>query len=151
MQYNAYVIGVHNYYQIATHVSKDFGEIAFNVSRTINKLKRRRTEEKRSNIIKYIQDRYMKSKAFTFVRGEPFLPIGYVYTVAPKLRRRGINVYSEAGRNGIHNKLDNVNLDVLHYLMCNPVKGETVEYNDNRLALYSAQNGKCAISGQNLK
>lgn len=151
MQYNAYVIGIHNYYQIATHISKDFGVIAFKVRRTINKLNKRRTESRQSNVIKYIQERYMESKAFSYIRGVPFLPIGYVHTVTPRLRRRGINIYSETGRIGIHNKLDRINLDILHYLMSNPVKGETVEYNDNRLALYCAQNGKCAISGEGLE
>ena len=36
------------------------------------------------------------------------------------------------------------------YLMENPVQGESVEFNDNRLALYCAQQGKCAISGRPL-
>ncbi len=152
MQYNAsYVIGIHNYYKIATRVSKDFGEIAFNVSRAINKLNKRRTQESSSNIIKFIQKRYMKSKMFTYIRGVPLLPISYVRAVAPKLRRRNINIYTEFGRSMTHKNLENININTLHYLMSNPIKGETIEYNDNRLALYGAQNGKCAISGQELE
>jgi len=31
--------------------------------------------------------------------------------------------------------------------MRNPEKGQSIEYNDNRLSLYAAQKGKCAVSG----
>ena len=33
MDYNSYVLGVHNYYRIATHVSSDFAEIGFSVKK----------------------------------------------------------------------------------------------------------------------
>lgn len=35
MNYNSYVMGAHNYYRIATHVSQDFAEIGFPVKRTM--------------------------------------------------------------------------------------------------------------------
>lgn len=35
--------------------------------------------------------------------------------------------------------------------MTNPVKGKSIEYNDNRLAMYCAQKGKCAITGKILE
>lgn len=35
--------------------------------------------------------------------------------------------------------------------MQNPVSGKSVEYNDNRLSLYCAQQGKCAITGKLLE
>ncbi len=148
--YNAYVIGVHNYYEIATHVSKDFRKIAFTVKRALTKLKKRPISNK-TDMLKYIRERYGKSKELFCIRNNPVVPISYVQTVAPKLRRRNANVYTSEGRNGIHDNLEKVNLKFLKYLMTHPVKGETVEYNDNRLALYCAQNGKCAISGQLLE
>ena len=40
---------------------------------------------------------------------------------------------------------------VLYYLMNNPCGKQSVEYNDNRIALYVAQKGKCAISGVELE
>ena len=40
MNYNAYILGIKNYYKIATHVSTDFSEIAYRLSRTLyNRLK----------------------------------------------------------------------------------------------------------------
>ena len=35
--------------------------------------------------------------------------------------------------------------------MRNPVKEQSIEYNDNRLSLYCGQYGKCAISGEILQ
>lgn len=43
-----------------------------------------------------------------------------------------------------------MNMRMLHYLMENPVQGESIEFNDNRLALYCAQQGKCAVTGRAL-
>lgn len=35
--------------------------------------------------------------------------------------------------------------------MENPVQGQTTEYNDNRISLYVAQNGKCSVTGEILE
>ena len=40
---------------------------------------------------------------------------------------------------------------ILKYLIENPVLNRTIEYNDNRISLYSGQNGKCQITGKNLE
>lgn len=51
---------------------------------------------------------------------------------------------------GIHNSLEKIDINIVHSIMRNPVKGESVEYNDNRISLYVAQNGKCAVSNRML-
>src|SRR5699024_6945393 len=40
---------------------------------------------------------------------------------------------------------------ILHYLMRNPIPFRTTAYNDNRISLYCAQFGRCAISGKKLE
>lgn len=81
-----------------------------------------------------------------FVHGQPLIPMGYVQTKAPLFLRRGVNQYTAHGRSLIHKSLEVVNTDILHYLMRNPVRGASVEFNSNRLALYCAQQGKCAVT-----
>jgi RNA-directed DNA polymerase len=78
------------------------------------------------------------------------LPIAYVQTKPPKHRARNRCIYAPEGRAAVHKSLEKVNVNILHYLMENPVQGKSIEYNDNRLALYCAQQGKCAITGQPL-
>lgn len=54
------------------------------------------------------------------------------------------------GRELVHKKLEGIDMAVLHDLMRNPIEGESIEFNDNRLSLYSAQKGKCAVTGNQM-
>ena len=150
MDYNSYVLGVHNYYRIATHVNQDFAEIGFSVKRTMKCRLGQRLKKSGNALPSYVQQRYGKSSQLRYIRGLFVLPIAYVQTIAPKHRARNWCVYTSEGRAEIHKTLEKVNMKILHYLMENPVQGESVEFNDNRLALYCAQQGKCAISGRPL-
>ena len=46
--------------------------------------------------------------------------------------------------------MQNVDVSVVHALMRNPIKGASVEYNDNRISRYVGQAGKCAVTQQPL-
>lgn len=144
--YNSYLIGVHNYYCIATHVNLDFQKIAYDVKKSLyNRLKHRIT--KTGTITNgYIQKKYRTSREVRFIGGHAIVPIAYVQHRVPMDKKRSINKYTPQGREEIHKNLECVNTDVLHYLMNNPCGKESVEYNDNRIALYVAQKGKCAVT-----
>ena len=144
--YNSYLIGVHNYYSIATHVNLDFQKIAYDVKKSLyNRLKHRLT--KRGTVTNgYIRKQYGKSREVRFIGGHAIVPIAYVQHRVPMDKKRSINKYTPQGREEIHKNLEHVDLDVLHYLMTNPCGTESVEYNDNRIALYVAQKGRCAIT-----
>jgi CRISPR/Cas system Type II protein with McrA/HNH and RuvC-like nuclease domain len=51
----------------------------------------------------------------------------------------------------IHDKLRAITVDILKYLMENPLRGKSSELNDNRLSLYVGQQGKCAVTSKTLK
>ena len=68
----------------------------------------------------------------------PILPIGYIKHSNPMFKKKIINKFTAEGRTEIHKQLENINMGVLHYLMLNPDMGKSIEYNDNRLSLYSA-------------
>jgi len=150
--YNSYVIGIHNYYRFASNVSLDFNKIAFQVNR---KLYTRLKKEKFSKIgiIKfiYIKERYGNSKQMRFLNCQPIVPIGFVQHKNPMYKKRSVNKFTAKGREEIHKKLDTVNMQILHYLMRNPIPDRSIEYNDNRLALYCATKGKCAITSVQLE
>ena len=144
--YNSYLIGVHNYYCIATHVNLDFQKIAYDVKKNLyNRLKHRIT--KKGTITNgYIRKQYGTSREVRFIGGHAIVPIAYVQHRVPMDKKRSINKYTPQGRAEIHKNLECVNTDVLHYLMNNPCGVESVEYNDNRIALYVAQKGRCAVT-----
>lgn len=150
-KYNSYIIGVHNYYSIATHVNLDFQTIAFDVKKSLyNRLKHRL--QKKGNITnRYIKEKYGTSREVRYLNGHAIVPIAYVQHRIPMDKKNKVNKYTPEGRAEIHKNLGNVNMDILYYLMNNPNGSQSVEYNDNRIALYVAQNGKCAIMGTELE
>lgn len=145
VNYNSLVMGWHNYYRFATHVSKDFSEIAFSVKNIIRgKLEQQLTKRISIPLKSPVYIKYSKSKEMRYLSGTPIIPIAYVQHKNPIDKKRAVNKYTSKGREEIHRKLEKVNVSILHYLMRNPVEG-SIEYNDNRLSLYCAQQGKCAV------
>ena len=78
------------------------------------------------------------------------LPIGYCQTRNAQNKRKTVNKYTEEGRREIHRDL-RVDMEILHRLMRNPVLDRSIEYADNRISLYAAQYGKCAVTGRKLE
>ncbi len=144
--YNSFVMGVHNYYCLATCVNKDFDKIAFHVRKRLRNRLKSRLSRKGVIQYKYIEEEYGKSKEIRFIHGKAIIPLGYVQHQNPMWKNGKVNKYTPEGRKEIHNQLQKVNLNILHYLMRNPNENQSVEYNDNRLSLYCAMQGKCAIT-----
>jgi len=144
--YNSYLIGVHNYYSIATHVNLDFQTIAYDVKKSFYNRLRHRISKTGTITNNFIKRQYGKSKEVRYMSGNAIVPIAYVQHRVPLDKKRSINKYTPQGRAEIHKNLDCVNFETLHWLMTNPCGTSSIEYNDNRIALYVAQKGKCAIS-----
>lgn len=154
--YNSFVIGVHEYYCMATNASLDFRKLAFSshkslktrLGKRIKSAKEVKKNKIQLHITNVIKERYGKSKQLKYVRGIALAPIGYIKHKYPMAKKRVINLYTKAGRVEIHKNLEKVDMKILHYLMRNPIAYKSIEYNDNRLSLYSTQMGKCAITGK---
>lgn len=159
-RFNSYVIGVHNYYSMATFICHDFHELAFSVHKSLNarlkkRLKTAKEVKKRKLgyvIPDYIKERYGNSEQLKFVRGYAHAPIGYVKHRNPMLKRCITNSYTPEGREAVHKMLGkSIDTGIMHYLMRNPIPFRTAAYNDNRISLYCAQYGKCAVTGRKLE
>ncbi|SPF49527.1 Reverse transcriptase (RNA-dependent DNA polymerase) (fragment) [Candidatus Desulfosporosinus infrequens] len=146
-KYNAYVIGIHNYYAIATLVNLDFSQIAFGVKKSLNARFKDGIKRSGKDPPNYIKERYGCSRELRYIYGTAIVPLAYVQHRVALYKKKSINKYTEIGREEIHKRLECVDIDMLMYLMRNPEKGQSIEYNDNRLSLYAAQKGKCAVSG----
>ena len=149
-QYNAMVVGIHNYYRYATAVNLDCMAIQFQLKTVLyNRLKARL---KKQGVIsrKYIAERYGESKMLRYVSGEPLCPIGYVQTKNPMFKKKKICKYTADGREEIHRnlKFDETMMTVIHMLARAYLPNRSVEYMDNRVSLYAAQYGKCAVTGK---
>ena len=146
--YNAKVIGLQDYYCIATRVNLNFSDIA----RPINgQLLHRIDGLKKQGEIKnrYLRKRYGKSKQMRWIGETPLVPLGYVQFKIPMRKSRKINPYTPKGRAEIHNNLK-IDVTSMLWLMRHPIPTESISYNDNRVSLYAGQDGKCAITGKEL-
>ena len=134
--YNAYVLGIHNYYRIATNITLDMRKIAFLVKHELNARLRRYTQKSGDKLPSYIAERYGNSKMLRYVYGRALIPIGYLKHKAPMFKPKKVNRYTPEGRAEIHKSLSCVNISILREMMRNPIMDRSVEYNDNRLSLY---------------
>ena len=146
-KYNSYLIGIHNYYCIATHVNLDIHEIAFDVKKSLYNRLKHRLQRTGSISNRYIQEKYGRSREVRYLNGHAVVPIAYVQHRVPMDRKNRVNPYTPEGRTEIHKNLAGLNLAVMNHLMNTPAGQQSVEYNDNRIARYVAQKGKCAVSG----
>lgn len=150
-QYNLMVIGLHNYYKMATNISLDVSKIARNINIAItNRLKYRIERNGSLENYKYIKEKYGKSGQMRFVRNIPLIPIGYVKTKPPMSQKASVNSYTPNGRKEIHKNLGVSTKTILELINVQDTH-RSIEYMDNRISLYAGQNGKCAITGKLLE
>jgi len=141
---------MHNYYRVATCVNLDFSPIAFAIGKQMKNRLGKQGLSKQGKLEKgYIKSKYGNSSQIRFLKGHPLIPAGYIRHKNPLGKKRSINRYTESGREEIHRMLG-VNIEILIWLMRNPRLGQSVEYADNRISLYAAQYGKCAVTGRTL-
>ena len=164
---NSQILGVHNYYGIATQCSNDFAKINFVVSRSLynrlkgstKKVKGKKNRNKKSKKTPEIeQAHYSKTyrKLYGNYKQKPKIILGIaVFPIygckfkVPLNFTQEICSYTEQGRALIHNRLSNVS-GLIRYLLQNKDYNYPTEYNDNRISLIAGQNGKCAITNQPL-
>lgn len=148
--YNSFIMGIHNYYRMATAASPDIQQLAFEIKIAIkNRLQERVQRRKDQNIPTYAK-RYAKSKEIRFIGKNILLPIGYIQHHPPIHKKKSVNKYTADGRAEIHKNLESVDMTILHILMRNPNMSASAEYNDNRISLYVAQQGKCSVTKERL-
>ena len=151
--FNSMVMGIQNYYQLATDISIDCGDIGRAVNTVLkNRLKSGKThrlKEKGRDLTKMELQRYGKSEQLKYMAQskEPIYPISYVQCKNPMSQRRKVCAYTAAGRSEIHDDL-RINTFLLLQLMRAPIYSRSTEYADNRISLFSAQWGKCAVTGK---
>lgn len=145
---NSVILGLHNYYKVASHVSQDFHDIWWNglnytfMCRSIQKHLKENTP-KNQTFNKFYNG--YKSKTYGIGTVSMFPPF-FVKTKPPMNFNRDINNFTKEGRMLIHNNLKEIDIRILKKLMENPIIGQSVQLNDNRISLYVAQKGMCALS-----
>ncbi len=150
MRFNAMVLGLHEYYKIATNVYVDFDRIAFDVRKMLlcrTKSHRNKTGLRSQAFQNFYGD--FTGRIFN-VAGIALFPINGIKTTPPMCFSQDICNYSARGREKIHEMQKAINPMILQALMQYPIQGQSTELNDNRISLYVAQRGKCSVSKEPL-
>lgn len=146
---NSIILGVHNYYAMATMCNIDFHRVYFLVKPTMNRLKKNYTRGHPTNAI-YLKLYGNYTTNIYNIAGIDVFPIYGVVLKKTLSFKQEICNYTKEGRNLIHNKL-NDNLQMLmKYLLKNRDENETIKFNDNRISKLAGQNGKSYITGMQL-
>ena len=147
--YNSMVFGIHNYYRYATMISSDCEQIHRAVSTVMkNRLYNRLSKRGTINEV-YIRENYGKSKQIRFVSSKTVAPVGYIQTKTPLFKKKKVCKYTAEGRELIHKNLG-INTSIMCALMRIKEPRRSIEYMDNRISLYAAQYGRCAVTGKEL-
>lgn len=149
---NQMIFGYHNYYNCASHAVKSFHIIEYKLLKYMrNRLGPMRTKTGHQN--KVIQKYYGKSKAIKYYCGYAVIPIAYIQTKPPMQFKTETSDYTEIGRTLIHEYLRmTLNSRIADMMRLSPKRdSDSIEFLDNRISLFAAQNGECAITGEILK
>ncbi|ELC8454572.1 group II intron reverse transcriptase/maturase [Clostridium perfringens] len=150
-KYNSMVLGIHNYYKIATRVNIDFQKIAYILDKVIyNRTKNIQSKTgTKSECYKKFYNRY--NLKVVYIQKIALFPIAGVRNKIPTNFQQKICNYTKIGRMLIHDRLEYISVETLRYIMSNPITYKSIEYNDNRISLYVGQGGKCFITGDLLE
>ncbi|WP_237471558.1 group II intron reverse transcriptase/maturase [Bacillus cereus] len=150
---NAIILGLHNYYKSATHVWKDFGEIAYPVYRMMfNRLKKLSKYEKVKKKNEVYEKFYGECDAKTWtINGITIFPIHYVHSQNIMNFSQDTCDYTVKGRLKSSKALKSQTDYKIMKLAKNYIKERSIQYNDNRIARASMCGFKCEITGIELE
>jgi len=151
LRYNSFVLGIHNYFNRATHVNPEFSRLAYELKAFLyNRLrpvgKYGYPVNPSSTYKKFYSTRWKTFKIATVY----LFPLGNVKTVNAMNFSPKLSLFTEEGRKKIYDKLKPNIKSEISVLMNATLPNRTVEYMDNRISRYSMKMGKCEITGWDL-
>lgn len=147
---NSMILGSHNYYKIATLVNLDFRYINYIVSKTLYNRLRSSITNKPNYSRAYVKLYGEYKGKVKSIKDVTLFPVYGVATSPPRIFNPKICNYTEEGRRLIHDKINkNINAMIAH-LIKHQSNENSNEYNDNRISLLCAQQGKCFVTNDTL-
>ncbi|QWH18859.1 group II intron reverse transcriptase/maturase [Bacillus mycoides] len=151
MNFNSNILGLHNYYKIATRISQDFNELRHKIHPNIKSLMFRNifvyTKETNNIIDKFYGDyncpRFKSNGLLVY-------PIEAIRHDIRGQRNPNFSIYNEKDRASIHKEIKRVSVREIEMFRKGIYKAKSVLYENNRLSKYVGQKGCCGITGERL-
>ncbi|MDQ8738679.1 group II intron reverse transcriptase/maturase [Paenibacillus sp. LHD-38] len=150
-RFNSFVLGIHNYFNRATHVSVAFSRLAYDLRAFMyNRLKQIGKYEHPANPPPTYSKFYSLGYR-TFKVADVYLyPLANVKTKNTMGFSQGLSLFTTTGREQIYKKLRPDLRQEIYLLTKSSIPNQSVEYMDNRISRYSMKMGKCEITGMYL-
>lgn len=151
--YNSMVLGIQNYFQLATCISLDcrafHRQVMTVLTNRMNTEKGSMLKREGGTMTQSEKERFGKSKMIRYVSGidQMIYPIAYIKFKVAMPKRIKVCSYTPEGRELIHTELS-LNKTVMYELKDDRLTDHSIEFLDSRISLFSAQQGKCAICGE---
>ena len=153
--YNLAIMGIQNYYCIATNVYNNLTDVNYALLPTIRIRLRgiaktipfRDTEQDFKQKTTGIQD----DTRIVVIGKMPLLPLTGVHHKSPMNFSQDITNYTAKGREKIHKQIECISQKDFIEIARAREPSETIEFNDNMMSAYAVQQGNCYISGMKLK
>ena len=153
VQYNIKVMGIKRYFQYATHVYLDLDEISQSTFRT---MKVRLRDRRELVAFKTLDHGYKKhhpgiraNTKVSIVAGTPLHIIQAVHHKNPMNFTQSQTLYTKQGRKLLNEKLTTLPIEwVMELVNKSNYTKATVEFINNRISHYIADDGKCYVTGR---
>lgn len=148
LAFNSFIMGIHNYFKKATHVSIEFSQLAYELMHfTKNRLKRISKYGYPRNAPPTFKKFYTTKRKTYCINGIYLYPLSNIRTSNNMNFSQTITPFTCEGRQTIYNKIKGDVQNELTILMKSSIPDRSVEYMDNRLSRYSMKMGKCEVTG----
>ncbi|USK69163.1 group II intron reverse transcriptase/maturase [Peribacillus asahii] len=145
--FNSFVLGIHNYFNRATHVNIEFSRLAYDLRTFMyNRLKSVGKYEHPTNPPPTYKKFYSLGFKTFKVSNVYLFPLDNVKTRNTMNFSRDLTPYTKIGRERIHKELQTNIQREISLLMKSNIPTRSVEYMDNRISRYSMKMGKCEIT-----
>ena len=156
--YNQRVVGMHEYYSMATMICEDVHKLFLPIYRrlrhasSVNAVKRTPPPKLMGAMDEYFYQKYKDSAAIRYINGMIIVPVGYCRTKPPLCHSPDINRYTPEGRKAIHRMLSSETYEeVLKELCETPSSVMSIKQYDNMLSRFVAAKGRCELTRRQLE
>ena len=152
LRFNSFVLGLHNYFNRATHVNLAFSRLAYEIRAMMyNRLKPIGKYAHPSNPPPTYKKFYSVGFKTYKIAGIHLFPLANVQTKNVISFTQSRTPFTVEGRSQIYKNLHKNIRQELALLMESNIPARSVEYMDNRISRYSMKNGNCEITGSFLQ
>lgn len=152
LRFNSFVLGIHNYFNRATHVNLAFSRLAYDIGASMyNRLKQVGKYAHPTNPPPTYKKLYSLGFKTFEIAGIHLFPLANVQTKNTICFTQSLTPFTVEGQALIHKNLHKNIKQEMALLMESNIPTRSVEYMDNRISRYSMKQGKCEITGRFLQ